>query len=81
MIIYRTEILGTTMNNVQDIIVKCSEIIRCDSIHHLRLPYRNLIFEQLSPLKRGILVFEDNRKYFISVGRSLSERRVLQRIV
>lgn len=58
MIIYRTEILGTAMNNVQDIIVKCSEIIRCDSIHHLRLPYRNLIFEQLSPLKRGILVLK-----------------------
>ncbi len=46
------------MDNIQDIILKCSEIIRYDSIHHLRLPYRNLIFEQLSPLKRGVLVLK-----------------------
>ncbi len=46
------------MNNVENIILKCYELIKYDSIHHLRLPYRNLIFEQLSPLKKGLLVLK-----------------------
>lgn len=46
------------MDNIENIILKGRKLIEYDSIHHLRLPYRNLIFEQLSPLKKGFLILK-----------------------
>lgn len=46
------------MDNIENIILKGRKLIEYDSIHHLRLPYRNLIFEQLSPFKKGFLILK-----------------------